>query len=317
MRSFLAALRTLVLPYGHPSGQRIVLDGVNGLIQVYNAANQLVAQIDTTGAFSVFDPAGGSDIVMRSAAPPVILFLPGTFGAHALGTGSIGADEQTVPDRARLLIASPRLDGADRAQITLEHAPIAGGDIPKVFISDGSAANVGARLEVFGDIEASSAGTGRQGDLLIDQVSIGRGIMADPIFTTGATSAASTGTEQKDTDLGDYTFTAKAGRLYVVHCTGRINSTVAGDQADVIIRDGGASSPTTASTQLTGRSYQIGNATGGQAVDLAHQRNNFSAGVHTIAAFYKRTAGTGNVVFRQSSGAVRDLWVEDIGPAPR
>jgi hypothetical protein len=49
MKSFIAALRTLVLPFGATTGRRIVLDGVNGRIQIYNAANALVMEIDDTG----------------------------------------------------------------------------------------------------------------------------------------------------------------------------------------------------------------------------------------------------------------------------
>lgn len=51
MRSFLAALRTLVLPYGRTSGQRIILDGENGKILVYNAANVLIAEVSAPQGF--------------------------------------------------------------------------------------------------------------------------------------------------------------------------------------------------------------------------------------------------------------------------
>lgn len=48
MKSFIAALRSLVLPYGATSGSRIVLDGVNGRVFVYNSANELLASIAPT-----------------------------------------------------------------------------------------------------------------------------------------------------------------------------------------------------------------------------------------------------------------------------
>src|SRR5262245_9942868 len=37
MRDIIATLRTLTLPFGATSGKRIVLDGVNGTITVYDA----------------------------------------------------------------------------------------------------------------------------------------------------------------------------------------------------------------------------------------------------------------------------------------
>lgn len=53
MRSFIAALRSLTLPYGATSGARLVLDGVNGRIEVYNAAGVRIAVIDGTTGFKV------------------------------------------------------------------------------------------------------------------------------------------------------------------------------------------------------------------------------------------------------------------------
>lgn len=49
MKSFIAALRSLVLPFGALSGARIVLDGVNGQIQVYDSSNTLIISIASNG----------------------------------------------------------------------------------------------------------------------------------------------------------------------------------------------------------------------------------------------------------------------------
>jgi hypothetical protein len=53
MKSFFAALRSLVLPYGATSGSRIVLDGVNGKITVYNSAGTAIGIIDGTFGIQV------------------------------------------------------------------------------------------------------------------------------------------------------------------------------------------------------------------------------------------------------------------------
>lgn len=59
MRSILAALRSLVLPAGATSGQRIVLDGVNGLISVYDASNDLRLQIQPASPeLIIYDDSG-------------------------------------------------------------------------------------------------------------------------------------------------------------------------------------------------------------------------------------------------------------------
>lgn len=50
MKSTIAALRELTLPFGVTSGIRLVLDGVNGVIQGYDENNQLVFELNGTDA---------------------------------------------------------------------------------------------------------------------------------------------------------------------------------------------------------------------------------------------------------------------------
>jgi len=45
VRSFLASLRTLVLPFNATSGRRIILDGVNGVIELYRSDDTLALRI--------------------------------------------------------------------------------------------------------------------------------------------------------------------------------------------------------------------------------------------------------------------------------
>lgn len=72
MKSFIAALRSLVLPYGAITGARIVLDGVNGRIVVYNAANVAFSQTDgivgfkVTGAITSFQVTPNGNTFVRS-----------------------------------------------------------------------------------------------------------------------------------------------------------------------------------------------------------------------------------------------------------
>jgi hypothetical protein len=53
MFSFMAALKTLVLPFGATTGRRIILDGVNGVIKVFNSSNAETISIDSAGVGSV------------------------------------------------------------------------------------------------------------------------------------------------------------------------------------------------------------------------------------------------------------------------
>lgn len=60
MKSFIAALRSLVLPYGRTTGRRIVLDGDNGVIDVYDATSTLAVRItsQTPAGITVYGPDG-------------------------------------------------------------------------------------------------------------------------------------------------------------------------------------------------------------------------------------------------------------------
>lgn len=212
MQDIIALMQNLTLPAGETTGARIFLDGEQGRIQIYNSSNQLVGQIDTSGIITVFDPTTNAYIKLNPASPPVVLLRPADFGVHTVGTGSMGTDEQTVPDRARLLIDSPTLDSTDRAQITLEHAPVAGGNNPKVFVSNGTTAFSDADLEVFGDIavqELNAAGNGRLRKSVERALSFGQ-ILATPVAlsTTAGTYTAILG------NAAD--FPVKAGESYRV-----------------------------------------------------------------------------------------------------
>ena len=64
MRSLFAALRTLVLPAGATTGPRIVLNGLAGRIEIYDAAGDLYATIDPTTGITTF-LAGDPDTFVR------------------------------------------------------------------------------------------------------------------------------------------------------------------------------------------------------------------------------------------------------------
>lgn len=79
MKSAIASLRSLTLPFGATSGARIVLDGVNGVIRIYdtngNLALELTPEILTgiyigEAGFIVYDDAGNHRILM--SAPPAL-----------------------------------------------------------------------------------------------------------------------------------------------------------------------------------------------------------------------------------------------------
>jgi hypothetical protein len=148
-------------------------------------------------------------------------------------------------------------------------------------------------------------------DARIAAAALARGIMATPV-STNASGTPSTGiTEVRDAVLGNYVFTAVAGRRYRAMLTGvRISSNVAGDLNEIRIRNGGASTPTTAST-LVAAAAAYNNVVGGPGQITANAIGTFvpGAGTVTLSAFIIRSAGTGVA----TPVSQRELYAEDIG----
>jgi hypothetical protein len=67
MRSFIAALRSLVLPFGATTGRRIVLDGTLGTITIYDTNGNKLMSLDGTNGLVVYDTSG--NIRTRLALP--------------------------------------------------------------------------------------------------------------------------------------------------------------------------------------------------------------------------------------------------------
>lgn len=125
-----------------------------------------------------------------------------------------------------------------------------------------------------------------------------------PIRTrlTYATSTASLSTTTttfiKDTGCGDIVVVSpSATQVYWrVRYVARPQSDTAAATVDFRIYDGGASSPTTASTLLTGASmYLDGVGLAAASMLECEEIVTLSVGTHTLAAFYGRTNGAGNV----------------------
>lgn len=85
----IALLQSLTLPAGAISGKRIFLDGDNGIIQIFDASNTLVGQIDSTGVFSVFDSAGSVGKLGAAGAQAILVLDPTAVGGHTLSEGYI------------------------------------------------------------------------------------------------------------------------------------------------------------------------------------------------------------------------------------
>lgn len=140
------------------------------------------------------------------------------------------------------------------------------------------------------------------------------GIMAPPT-TTALNGTVFTATEQRDAVLGDYVFTAVAGRRYRIWYADLLISGTTPDVAEIKIRDGGAVTPTTASPIVAAMKFRIG-ATGGTGQEtsvVVKTVSGLTAGVHTLSAFGQLTLNNDNTTPVSLPESPRELYVEDVG----
>ena len=138
--------------------------------------------------------------------------------------------------------------------------------------------------------------------------------------TTSTTSETTTGaslTEVRDTNLGNYQFTARAGRTYRVALEGmRVGVETGATGLPLLpvvrIRDGGGSTPTTSSTIVAEARTSINTAggVGQRELYVAVPLIGLSAGTHTLGAFILDGNGANNN--RRAMVGTRYLYVTDI-----
>src|SRR5665647_576847 len=137
----------------------------------------------------------------------------------------------------------------------------------------------------------------------------GGSIMGTPT-TAAAPGTATSGTiETRDAVLGNYTFTAVAGRRYQAVVNGMLGSgSVANDLFVIKVRNGGASTPTAASTAVASLRYPVF-ATGGVGQMGIPLSGTFvpGAGTVTLGIFAIRLAGTGTLILA-SDAVARELY---------
>lgn len=142
------------------------------------------------------------------------------------------------------------------------------------------------------------------------------GLQANVNKSNAATVA--TAAELKDGGVGDLTFDTYSGRTYRIRYSARCRASAVPTTMDIYIRAALGASPTTASTIYAATSVPIGVAAGAGATTMVAEAElrcptDIAAGNWTMAGFYSRTAGAGNVNVDQAGGQNRTLSVTDVG----
>lgn len=123
MRSFLAALRTLVLPFGATSGTRILLDGVNGVIALYDALDARRVWLgQDAGGFGEDDGISFSTGSVEEPASGYGIVQSGTFGAGGAMQALLRLQSPVLGGglRSRIFLRSNSDDGTVPARVVVE-----------------------------------------------------------------------------------------------------------------------------------------------------------------------------------------------------
>lgn len=148
-------------------------------------------------------------------------------------------------------------------------------------------------------------------EAVLDQIEA-IGVTVSPTTTASNGTATSGTTETRDAVLGNYQFNADSTRRYRVWWTGKLNTDTNGDLITVNVRDGGSSTPTSASTLVGTGQIRLAQSGGtGQESLIATGTFTTTEGLRTLAAFTLRSSGAGI----ETPVGTRELYVEDIGGA--
>ena len=277
MRSNLAALRTLVLPYG-ATGRRIVLDGINGAIEVYDAAGLLRIELGGVGADDRIVLHTG-DAAENAGA----LFRTGVLGAGAARRLDNIIDSPSFAGRSfpTLMLASESFDGTVATKMQY----------------------VAARHEF---IDAGDGGP----DITLAGVSLPRGVVAYQVLTASDVARAA----GVNTDMA-LTFTADVTRLYQVFFKSQWNFGGGAGIYAVDLSEGGtvgANDGTAVDRLLRVNAAETGAATISRTASVLYRP---AAGSTTIRV--RNSAGSAGTITLAADGTAnvgtRAFWIEDIG----
>jgi hypothetical protein len=163
------------LPFGSSTGQRIVFDGDDGSILIYDMNDDLIGRIEpvaTTMFVEALSSSGAIAGLQASTAAAFLKLRPPDFGANVIVTAQIAADIDSGIGRPYMLLQSPGLNGLDRARVFVIGA------------ESGGTGTEGPRVSIDG-------GNLIQADLILNSRSMPRGVLASGQYrNTTADSAA-------------------------------------------------------------------------------------------------------------------------------
>jgi hypothetical protein len=288
MRSFIASLRSLVLPFGATTGQRIVLDSDNGVISVYDSANSLLAQIGPT-----FTPEVG----FTSYSYTFPYTIKGMLSGGSVVFEHVGSNQWSNGVIESSAGGSP----LDYLDLTVSPgSPDSGTDRPRITLTSQKTTDP--------LIDLSSDGS-RPLNLSVDGVAQGRGLTAQATATSS--SATTTTTEIAVMTLSAVTF--KAGRAYRINFNALARASAVTSQISAHVRTVSVAGRNLIDSQ--GGDYLSAAATNYPWRVTGLVANTGADLTTDVLVTMVRTAGAGTVQMIADAQNPATAWIEDIGLA--
>jgi hypothetical protein len=311
MRDDLANIVVLVLPAGATTGSRIVLDGIEGEIEVYDSNNVLVGLISSTAIIKALHSSGSFAALVPSGNASALQLRPPSIVGHSFSSfGQVYSDTVGTDNHPFTNINSPRIDGNDGTQITLFGEDDDGND-RRIFtqadlLEVDNDLKVDSDAEILGDLTVGD-------DIQYSGRSHDRGFLGEVDSIGSSTSFIGT----TETTCLAVTHTFKAGRCYRLNFHGYVEGEGAGATSTISVR---ARQTSVGGTnlgllwRLAGQGVTILTAGGYQ-----HIRRAAAAGDLTDDILITLTGGSNTVGnrFRMFGDSTSKSWTffEDIGTA--
>lgn len=301
----IALLQSLTLPAGATTGQRIVLNGQQGNIQIFNSANQLVVLIDPVGFIEIFHAATGTQLATMDDLGFSSFSAAGNLNARMSNTGL------TIFDVNGNIVGNWDATGFNIQVVGEAFARFV---IDSLGVHTWGPGNIARDVNLYRggiDILKTDDTFNAVIDVQRNGISLPRGVVAYQQLTANDVARAA----GVNTDM-TVTFTADATRLYEIAlksniAVGTLSATYAlnlSEGGTVGVNDGTA----------VDRFLRINTAE--SAVSPVHRTASLlylpTAGAKTIRV--RSDAGSGGTVTLQADGGAgigsRSLTVKDIGP---
>ncbi len=267
--------------FGNPTGERVEITNT-GVIRIYNAANQLVVQLDDAGLL-VQDPTTGTYAQTTLTAGYTVQALhPPNVVGHTFGAALIYGDSDPSGD-AWMRVESPQIDGGDVA-----------------------------RIQLYGENASISEPSNVR--LIADRVTVGQGqngIGWGPVAR--AFSAADSAAVTAETVVLTATsFTYLPGRAYRASFGNLISSSNVNARAGFRLRKTNAAGQILGFTGIDANSPVAGNFC--HAAGEFYFKNSTAAGITAfIVLTLQNFDGGANTTQQRVSGGNRFLFIEDCG----